>query len=147
MVKTKSRIYTNCALAHVIVILYCNKHASMIWYKYDLAFHCHFFHSHVWTKLQHFRIVKCIQTLHHYMSWLVGLCANTLSENVFVYILKCNTDYLADKKKKHIVLAVGGFGFWSFSYSHCKGELLVGIIILDSMLLIKGTEERTGETC
>lgn len=66
---------------------------------------------------------------------------------LFTY-LKCNTDYLSDKKKKkHIVLAVGGFGFWSFSYSHCKGELLVGIIILDSMLLIKGTEERTEETC
>lgn len=42
---------------------------------------------------------------------------------------------------------------WSLNYlqsqslSHCKGELLVGIIILDSILCNKGTEERQKDTC
>lgn len=42
---------------------------------------------------------------------------------------------------------------WSLNYlqsqslSHCKGELLVGIIILDSILRNKGTEDRQKDTC
>lgn len=42
---------------------------------------------------------------------------------------------------------------WSVNYlqsqslSHCKGELLVGIIILDSILCNKGTEDRQKDTC
>lgn len=39
-------------------------------------------------------------TLHCCLSRLVGSCANIESETVSVYILECNTDHQADKKKK-----------------------------------------------
>lgn len=47
------------------------------------------------------------QTLHLYLSGLAGICANTESEKVSVYILECNTDHPADNKNVHVVLAVG----------------------------------------